>query len=101
MKNIKKTVLVALAVITIPVLLFLNAWQGFRFERMNAEIRNYEYEQKEWFEENKRMLAALSVYSSPARVKKIVDEDKELNIQKPGQAIIIQFVQQQEGAAVE
>ncbi|MCP5514638.1 MAG: hypothetical protein H7A26_04150 [Spirochaetales bacterium] len=101
MKSVKKTVLAALAVITVPVLLFLNVWQGFRYERMNAEIRNYEYEQKEWFEENKRMLAALSVYSSPARVKKIVDEDSELSIQKPGQAIIIKFSQDQEGAAGE
>ncbi len=101
MKSVKKTVLVALAVITVPVLLFLNVWQGFRYERMNAEIRNYEYEQKEWFEENKRMLAALSVYSSPARVEKIVDEDSELSIQKPGQAIIIKFSRNQEGVAGE
>ncbi len=98
MRNIRKTVFVAFAVLIIPLLLFLNAWQGFRYERLSAEIRNYEYEQKEWFEENKRMLASLSVYSSPARVKKIVDEDSDLKIQKPGQAIILRFVPENEGA---
>ena len=87
----KKRFLIILFIITIPVLLFLNTWQGFRYERINAEIRNYEYEQKEWFEENKKMLAAISVYSSPARVKKIVEENLDLNIQRPGQAVIIKF----------
>jgi len=87
----RKKVLIALSVITVPVLLFLNTWQGFKYERINNEIRNYEYEQKEWFEENKKMLAAISVYSSPARVKKIIEENSALSIQKSGQAVIIKF----------
>lgn len=91
MKDIRKILLLSLAVLAIPVLLFLNVWQGYRYERINAEIRNFEYEQKEWFEENKRMLAAISVYSSPARVKKIADENPDLGTQKPGQAIILRF----------
>ncbi len=96
MNDIKKKILITLSVFTIPVLLFLNVWQGFKYERINAEIRNYEYEQKEWFEENKKMLATISVYSSPARVKKIIDENSDLNIQKPGQAIIIRFSAEEE-----
>ena len=87
----RKKVLICLLIISIPVLLFLNTWQGFKHERISAEIRNYEYEQKEWFEENKKMLAAISVYSSPARVKKIIEESTGLNIQKPGQSVIIKF----------
>lgn len=101
MKNIKRTVLIALALISVPLLLFLNVWQSFRNERINAEIRNYEYEQKEWFEENKRMLTALSVYSSPARVSKIIEEKSDLGIQKPGQAVILKFVQDNGGEKVE
>ena len=89
--NNSKKILIAFLVITVPVLLFLNAWQGFKYERINAEIRNHEYEQKEWFEENKKMLAAISVYSSPARVKKIVEGNSDLSMQKPGQAVIIKF----------
>jgi hypothetical protein len=87
----RKKVLIILAVITIPVLLFINTWQGFKYERINAEIRSHEHEQKEWFEENKKMLAVISVYSSPARVKKIVEENSNFNIQRPGQAVIIKF----------
>ena len=90
MSNTKK-ILIAFLVITIPVLLLLNAWQGFKYERINANIKNHENEQKEWFEENKKMLVAISVYSSPARVKKIVEENSNLSIQKPGQAVIIKF----------
>ena len=52
MSNGKK-VLITLLIIAVPVLLFLNTWQGFKYERINAEIRNYEHEQTEWFEENK------------------------------------------------
>jgi len=87
----RSKILIVLSVITIPVLLFLNTWQGFKYERTNAEIRNFEYEQKEWFEENKKMLAVISVYSSPARVKKIAEENSDLSIQKAGQAVIIKF----------
>jgi len=89
--NNRKKILIALLVLILPVLIFLNSWQGFKYERVNAEIRNHEYEQKEWFEENKKMLAAISVYSSPGRVKKIIEENLDLNIQKPGQAVIIKF----------
>ena len=101
MKITGKSLLIALAVLSVPLLLFLNVWQSFRYERLAAEIRNYEYEQKEWFEENKRMLTSLSVYSSPARVKKIADESPDLEIQKPGQAIILRFVSEDEGVKSE
>lgn len=90
MSDIKKFI-ITLLVITVPALLFLNAWQSFRYERVSAEIRNYEQEQKEWFEENKKMLATVSVYSSPARVRRIIEENSDLIIKRPGQAIIIRF----------
>ncbi|MCL2791590.1 MAG: cell division protein FtsL [Spirochaetaceae bacterium] len=90
MSNGKK-ILIAFLVITVPVLLFLNAWQGFRYERISAEIRNHEHEQIEWFEENKKMLATITVYSSPARVRQIIEENSDLRLKRPGQAIIIQF----------
>jgi hypothetical protein len=93
----KKRVLIIAIVFSVPVFMFLNVRQGYRYERLSSEIRNYEQEQKEWFEENKKMLAALSVYSSPARVRKIVDENSNLSLQKPGQAVILKFVQEKEG----
>ena len=86
-----KKILIVLSIAAVSVLLFLNIWQGFNYERINAEIRSYESEQKEWFEENKKMLAAISVYSSPARVKQIIEENSDLRMQGPGQAVIIKF----------
>ncbi|MCL2295219.1 MAG: hypothetical protein FWC36_10235 [Spirochaetes bacterium] len=90
MSDMKKIIITVFAM-TVPVLLFLNTWQGFKYERIGVEIRSLEHEQKEWFEENKQMLAAISVFSSPSRVRQIIEENSDLRIKRPGQAIIIRF----------
>ena len=89
--SILKKVFITISIIIIPVLLFLNTWQGFKYERIGVEIRSLEHEQKEWFEENKKMLAAISVFSSPSRVRQIIEEKSDLRIKRPGQSVIIRF----------
>lgn len=89
--------LIVFFIISIPLLLFFNIKQGYKYERVNAEIKNYEYEQKEWFEDNKRMLSVFSVYSSPSRVKQIADKNPDLEMQKQGQAVILQFGEDESG----
>ena len=86
-----KNILVILFSLFIPLLLFINVMQGFRHERFIREIERKEMEQKEWFEENKKMVAALSVYSSPGRVQKIVEENSDLRTARPGQLIVVRF----------
>ncbi len=88
MKRIKKAI-IFIMVISVPALLFLNVRQSFKYERLKTEVDNYELEQKEWFEENKRMLSTYSVFSSPARVQKITEENSDLDTADPGQSIII------------
>lgn len=94
--SISKNTYVAILSLLLPAFLFLNVWQGYRHERIFREIEKREIEQKEWFEENKKMLAALSVYSSPGRVEKIIEENSDLKTAVPGQLIVVKFVAEAE-----
>ncbi len=67
--------LLAVSALLVPLLLFLNIWQGYRYERMRQEVSRLEEEQKNRLEDNKRLLAGIAVLSSPARIEKIARED--------------------------
>jgi cell division protein FtsL len=76
-----KRVLVFTMAVTIPVFLFLNAWQGYKYGRLAREIRRMEAEQKNWFEENKKLIASIAIFSSPSRIDRSARE--ELGLSKP------------------
>jgi hypothetical protein len=52
-------------------LFFLNTWQGFRYQELEREVAGLEQEQKNWLEKNKKVIAALAVLSSPARIESL------------------------------
>ncbi|TVQ39991.1 MAG: cell division protein FtsL [Spirochaetaceae bacterium] len=54
-----------------PILLFVNAWQAFRFEMLSREVVGLEQQQHDVIEKNKRSIATLSVLRSPARIRDI------------------------------
>ena len=97
MTGVKK-VLFFLIVLSVPLFLFVNARQSFKYERLSTEVERYELEQKEWLEENKRMLSTYSVFSSPARVQKITEDKSELSTSAPGQSIIVNIKNDAEGS---
>ncbi len=68
----KRIIFIVLTLI-IPVLFFVNVWQGFRYERMKREVGLFELAQKDWLEKNKKLIAALAVFRSPARIEKIAE----------------------------
>ena len=68
-------------VATIPLFLFLNAWQGYKYGTLAREIRQMEAEQKNWFEENKKLIASIAIFSAPARIDRSARE--ELGLSKP------------------
>lgn len=68
----KRIILIVLTLI-IPILFFVNVWQGFRYVRMEREVSLLEAEQKDWLEKNKKLIAALAVFRSPARIEKIAE----------------------------
>ena len=56
-------------------LLFLNTWQGYRFERLKRDVQQLEAEQRDWLEQNKKLVAAVAVLSSPERIQSIAESD--------------------------
>ncbi len=66
-----KRLVVLLIVCSVPVVLFLNAWQVFRFSEALREVRRLEQQQHELIERNKRTLVGIEVLSSPSRIDKI------------------------------
>jgi cell division protein FtsL len=62
-------------------LLFLNTWQGYRFESLKRDVQAMEAEQRDWLEQNKKLVAAVAVLSSPERIQRIAEKD--LALRKP------------------
>ena len=65
-------------IITIPVLVFLNVFQTFRYYSVEKDISSLEHEQKEWIEKNKRVVSGIAVLNSPIRIEKIAKEEFKL-----------------------
>jgi hypothetical protein len=80
-----RRVLLVIIVCTIPALMFLNAWQVFRFGQDLDEVRVLEDRQRELIEENKNTLVGIEVLSSPSRLEEIVNgmEDIEKRLSVP------------------
>jgi cell division protein FtsL len=75
--------LFALLILASLSLFFLNTWQGNRYQKLEREVQRLELEQKNWLEQNKKVIAALAVLSSPERIKTLAEESLGL---KPLQA---------------
>lgn len=63
-----------LLLVLIPVLLFANSWQAYRYNRLNRQIAVESERQLEVIERNKRHLAGIASLSSPARIDAIARE---------------------------
>ncbi|MBQ3713325.1 MAG: hypothetical protein II890_05195 [Spirochaetia bacterium] len=79
---------ILILVAAIMGLFALNVYQGYKYERLQAEVNEYQNTQEQWFEKNKQELTSLSAYSSPQHVKE-VKETMKLSNAKVGQTIII------------
>jgi cell division protein FtsL len=76
-----------LAVVSIPVLLMLQVWQAYRFQRARDTVARLEEEQREELEKNRRLLAGIAVYSAPARIARIAAERLGLRRPEPEEVI--------------
>ena len=57
-----------MAALAVLGVFFLNTWQGFRFQSQERQIDRLEQQQKDWVEENKKIVAAMAILSSPTRL---------------------------------
>ena len=74
-------------VLVFIALFFLNTWQGYRYQELEQEVGNLELEQKDWLEQNKKIIAALAVLSSPERVEALAVDRLGLKPLKPEDVI--------------
>lgn len=70
--------IIALILLTVPVLLFLNARQVFVYDKVEEKVEALEESQREWLERNKRMIAGIAVLRSPERVEELAREELEV-----------------------
>jgi cell division protein FtsL len=79
----RRYLLLYFVVLTIPLLLALNAWQSARYISLQREIGRLEEAQAEWVESNKRLIAGIAVLSSSERIENIAKKDLELDKIQP------------------
>ena len=82
--------------ILLPVLLFANVWQGYRFVQLSRDVARLEARQRQAIEENKRLIATIAVLRSPERIREVAEEYLEASPLEPGQSIRIQIVREAE-----
>lgn len=67
--------IIVVLIVAIPILLFANVYQAYRYTQLEREIGRLESEQLALIEENKRAILAVTVLTSPQRVGPLaVDE---------------------------
>ena len=69
-----KKIVVLLLAATVPLLMGLRVWQVQRTQALLSKIETMDREQREWLERNKRLLSAIAVFRSPARIEKLARE---------------------------
>jgi hypothetical protein len=88
--RLKRLIIVSFALLLL-CLVFLNTWQGYRYESLEADVRRLEGEQKDWLERNKKVIAGLAVLSSPERVARLARASLQLRKLAPGQRVKVVF----------
>jgi cell division protein FtsL len=78
-----KKVLLYVVVLTIPLALLGAAWQGERYMSLRAEIERLAESQEKVIEENRRLIAEITVLSSPARIEKLAQTSLGLEKKVP------------------
>ncbi len=86
----KAAIGIALALV-LGGLLFLNTWQGYRFEALKRSVQELEAEQRDWLEQNKKLVAAVAVLSSPERIQHLAEAELGLaKLERSALATVVQ-----------
>jgi cell division protein FtsL len=78
-----------LMVLSIPLLLALVSWQSARYGDLERELGRLEKSQQEWIENNKRLIAGISLLSSPDRVEHIARDELGMEKKEPEKVLLI------------
>jgi cell division protein FtsL len=83
--------IVLTCVVVLPIALFLNVWQSFRYETLEREVTQLEEEQRDMIEENKRLIAGIAVLRSPARIQALAESELELEPGFPARTVYVRI----------
>jgi cell division protein FtsL len=64
-----KKIITAILCLAVPALIFLNAWEGYRYKDLADRISDLEKQQKDLLESNRDAIAQIAYESSPARIE--------------------------------
>ena len=73
-----RKILLLLITATIPGVIFLTVRQVYDYKQIDGEVHSLIMSQRELFEQNKRMVANLSILSSPGRIDELAENILEL-----------------------
>ncbi len=59
----------AILALIVPGLLFLNAWQGYRYNELSDQVAALEKQQQDLLEANRDVIAQIAYEQSPTRVE--------------------------------
>jgi cell division protein FtsL len=78
-----KKILLYFVVLSIPLALMGAAWQGERYASLQTEVRRLAETQEKVIEDNRRLIAEITVLSSSARIEKIAQTSLGLEKKTP------------------
>lgn len=70
-----KNVAALLLALGIPLMLLATIWQTSRYSSIDGDIARLERAQREVIEENVRLIAGITVLSTPERIEKVATND--------------------------
>ena len=79
--------------LSVALLFFINAWQGFRYERLMSEVHVLERQQEEWLDKNKKSIIRIAILRSPRRIENIVEETLQIERGNSPQLMTITFAE--------
>jgi cell division protein FtsL len=80
-------------VLSIPLLLGLAAWQSARYGDLERELERLENNQREWVENNKRLIAGILLLSSPDRIEHIARDELGMEKKRPEDVLQVYITQ--------
>jgi len=69
-----KKKLILLVILAVPILLYMNVWQAFRYRVVETEIDLLEEKQQDWIEKNKKIIVGIEVLGAPERIDTLASE---------------------------
>ena len=83
-----KKIVKAILCLAVPGLMFLNAWEGFRYGTLVERVAELEKQQKELLEANRDAIGRMAYESSPDRV---AQKAAEMGLQSPDETGVIRL----------